>query len=105
MYNGPSFTDGWTPQRNTFLDIFLHLFLFQFFTNVIVKGTSNALVKVDSARMTIGEMLRYVRMWLLMSCYMKLPDYFWRSAPLTRTTPDEDKENDTLLFTFNHYMS
>ena len=57
MYNGPLFTDGWTPQRNTFLDIFLHLFPFQFFTNGIVEGTSNALVRVNSARTSIGEML------------------------------------------------
>ena len=58
------------------LDISLHLFPFQFFTNVIVEGTSNVLLRVDSARTSIGEMLRYVGMWLLMSCYMKLPDYF-----------------------------
>jgi uncharacterized membrane protein len=77
MYNGPSFTDGWTPQRKTFLEIFLHLFPLKFFTNVIVKGTSNAVVGVDSVRTTIGEMLRYVGMWLLMSCYMRSPNYFW----------------------------
>jgi hypothetical protein len=108
MYNGPSFADGWTPQRKTFLEIFLHLFPLKYFTNVIVEGTSNALVGVDSARTTIGEMLQYVGMWLLMSCYMKSPGYFWQSAPRTTTTldnDDEDKENDTPLFTFNRYMS
>jgi len=106
MYNGPSFADGWTPQRKTFLEIFLHLFPLEFLTNVIVEGTSSALVGVNSARTTIGEMLRYVGMWLLMSCYMKSPDYFWRSAPQTTTTPDdEDEENDTPSFTFNRYMS
>jgi hypothetical protein len=107
MYNGPSFADGWTAQRKTFVEIFLHLFPLEFCTNVIVEGTSSALVGVNSARMTIGEMLRYVGMWLLMSCYMKSPDYFWRSAPRTTTTPDdnEDEENDTSLFTFNRYMS
>ena len=57
MYNGPLFTDGWTPQRKTFLEIFLHLFPLEFFTNVIFEGTSNALVGVNSARTTIGEML------------------------------------------------
>jgi hypothetical protein len=107
MYNGPSFADGWTPQRKTFLEIFLHLFPLEFLMNVIVEGTSSALVGVNSARTTIGEMLRYVGMWLLMSCYMKSPDYFWRSAPRTTTTPDddEDEENDTPSFTFNRYMS
>jgi hypothetical protein len=108
MYNGSLFADGWTPQRKMFLEIFLHLFPLEFFTNVIVKGTSNTLVGVDSAWTTIKEMLRYVEMWLLKLCYMKSLDYFSRSAPRTRTTPDnndEDKENDTPLFTFNRYMS
>jgi hypothetical protein len=77
MYNGPSFADRWTPQRKMFLEIFLHLFPLKFFTNMIVEGTSNALIGVNSARMTIGEIVRYVGMWLLMSCYMKSPDYFW----------------------------
>ncbi len=62
MYNGPLFADGWTPQQKTFLEIFLHLFPLEFFTNVIVEGTSSALVRVDSARTTIGEMLQYVGM-------------------------------------------
>jgi hypothetical protein len=108
MYNGPLSADGWTPQRKKFLEIFLHLFPLEFFTNVIVEGTSNVLVGVDSARTTIGEMLRYIGMWLLMPCYMKSLDYFWRSAPRTTTTPDdndEDEENDTPSFTFNRYMS
>jgi len=68
MYNNPSFADGWTPQRKTFLDIFLHLFPLEFFTNVIVEATSNALFSADSARTSLGEMLRYLGMWMLMSC-------------------------------------
>ena len=101
MYNNPSFADGWTPQRKTFLDIFLHLFPLEFFTNVIVEATSNALFSADSARTSLGEMLRYLGMWMLMSCYMKSPDYFWQSA--ARMTGDgvEDEENDIPSFTFN----
>jgi hypothetical protein len=57
MYNGPSFADGWTSQRTTFLEIFLRLLHLEFFTNVIVEGMSNVLVRVDSARTTVGEML------------------------------------------------
>jgi hypothetical protein len=57
MYNGPSFADGWTAQQKTFVEIFLHLFPLEFFTNVIVEGTSNALVGGNSSRTTIGEML------------------------------------------------
>ena len=108
MYNDPSFADEWTPQQKTFLEIFLHLFPLEFFTNMIVEGTSNALVGVNSVPMTIGEMLRYIRMWLLMSCNMKSQDYFWQSAPRTKMTPhddNKDEENNNLLFTFNRYMS
>ena len=57
MYNGPSFAEGWTPQQKTFLKIFFHLFPLEFFMNVIVEGTSNVLVGVNSARTTIGVML------------------------------------------------
>jgi hypothetical protein len=105
MYNGPSFADGWTPQRNTFLEIFLHLFPLEFFTNVIIEATSNALFAADSARTSLGEMLRYLGMWMLMSCYMKSPGYFWQSAAQMASDGAEDKENDTPSFTFNHYMS
>ncbi len=106
MYNGPSFANGWTPQQKTFLEIFLHLFPLKFFTEVIVEATSNALNVADSAKTTMGEMLRYVGMWMLMSCYLKSPDYFWRSAPwMTTKDDDKDEENDTLSFTFNRYMS
>ena len=56
-------------------------------------------------------MLQYIGMWLLMSCYMKPPEYFWR--PATRMTmiagdDSEDEKNDTLSFTasfFGHHIS
>jgi hypothetical protein len=61
-------------------------------------------------RTTIGEMLRYIGMWLLMSCYMKPPEYIWR--PATRMTmiagdDSEDEKNDTSSFTasfFGHHI-
>ena len=105
MYNGPSFADGWTPKRKTFLEIFLHLFPLEFFTNVIIEATSNALFAADSARTSLGEMLRYLGMWMLMSCYMKSPDYFWQSAARMAGDGVEDEENDIPSFTFNRYMS
>ena len=39
-----------------------------------------------------------------MSCYMKSPDYFWRTAVRTGDC-SEDEENDMPSFTFNRYMS
>ena len=95
MYNGPSFADGWSPKRKTFLEIFLHLFPLEFFTDVIIEATSNALFAADSARTSLGEMLRYLGMWMLMSCYMKSPDYFWQSAArMAAGDGVEDEEND-----------
>ena len=41
-------------------------------------------------------MLRYLGMWMLMSCYMKSPDYFWHSAARMTGDDMEDEENDIL---------
>jgi len=103
MYNGPSFAEGWTPQRKTLMEIFLHVFPLEFFTTVIVEATNNALVATNSARTSLGEMLRYVGMWMLMSCFVKSPDYFWHQG--SAEDRDEDDENDTPSFSFHRYMS
>jgi hypothetical protein len=76
MYNGPTFTDSWSPQDKSFVDIFLCLFPIQFLEHLIVKATSRVLVGESLVRTTLGEMLQYIGMWLLMSCYMKPPEYF-----------------------------
>jgi hypothetical protein len=108
MYHQPTFANSWSPQGKSFVDIFLHLFPVRFVETVMVEATSRVLMSDNLVRTTIGEMLRYIGMWLLMSCYMKPPEYFWR--PATRTTTilgddSEDEENDTPSFTFNRYMS
>jgi hypothetical protein len=102
---GSDVADGWTPKRKTFLEIFLHLLPLKFVTKAIIEATSNALFAADSARTSLGEMLWYLGMWMLMSCYMKSPDYFWRWAARMAGDGVEDKENDTPSFTFNRYMS
>ena len=106
LYNNPKFTHDWTPQGKSYAEIFLHVFPLYFFENFVTEATNNALLAADNARTTLGEMLRYVGMWLLMSCYLKLPEYFWQTTPM-RTTADssEDEENDTPSFTFKRYMS
>ena len=95
---------GGLPSRRCSLRSSSHLFPLKFFTNVIIEAMSNVLVGVNSVRTTIGEMLRYVGMWMLMSCYMKSLDYFWQPEAWANED-DEDRENDTSLFTFNRYMS
>ncbi len=37
----------------------------------MVEAANNALLAVNAVRTTFGELLRYIVMMLLMSCYMK----------------------------------
>jgi len=104
QYNGPTFTNDWSPNGNTIIEIFLHCFPCYFLEITIVEATNNALLMVNAVRTSFGELLRYIRMMLLMSCYMKSPNYFWRMAARTGDC-SEDKENDMPSFTFNRYMS
>ncbi len=83
MYNGPTFANKGSPNGKPFIDIFLHFLPCYFLEDTIVEATSNALLMANAVRTTLGELLRYIGMMLLMSCYMKLPDYFWKTA--TRT--------------------
>ena len=104
MYNGSTFTNDWSPNGKSFSEIFLHCFPCYFLEVTIVEATNNALLTVNAVWTTYGELLRYIGMMLLMSSYMKSPDYFWR--PATRTGNfSEDEENDMPSFTFNRYMS
>ncbi len=103
MYNGPTFANKWSPNGKPIIDIFLHFLPCYFLEVTIVEATSNALLMVNAVWTTLGELFRYIGMMLLMSCYMKSPDYFWKTA--TRTgNESEDKANDIPSFTFNRYM-
>ena len=104
MYNGPSFTNDWSPKGKPFIEIFLHFFPCYFLEVTIVEATNSALLAVNAAQTTYGELLRYIGMMLLMSCYMKSPDYFWRASARAGDC-SEDEENDVPSFTFNRYMS
>jgi hypothetical protein len=104
MYNRPAFANEWSPNGKPFIKIFLHFLPCYFLEVPIVKAKSNALLAVNVAWTTFRELLQYIGMMLLMLCYIKSPDYFWKTA--TRTGNElEDKENDIPPFTFNRYMS
>jgi hypothetical protein len=104
MYNGPTFANEWSPNGKPFIDIFLHFLPCNFLEVTIIKATSIALLTANAVRTTLGELFHYIGMMLLMLCYMKSPDYFWKTA--TRTGNElEDKANNIPLFTFNQYMS
>jgi hypothetical protein len=104
MYNGSTFANDWSPNSKSFSEIFLHCFPCYFLEVTIVEATNNALLAVNAVRTTFGELLRYIGMMLLMSCYMKSPDHFWRPAERTGDCL-EDEENDMPSSTFNRYMS
>jgi hypothetical protein len=80
MYNGPMFANEWSPNGKPFIDIFLHFLPCYFIEVTIAEATSNVLLTVNAVRTTLGELLHYIGMMLLMSCYMKSPDCFWKTA-------------------------
>jgi hypothetical protein len=104
MYNGPTFLNDWSPNEKTYAELFIYFFATDFLRDTIVAATSNVLVAENMVRLTFGELLRYIGMMLLMSCYTKSQDYFWRTTALTGNE-SEDEENDTPSFTFTRYMS
>jgi hypothetical protein len=69
-----------------------------------VEATNNTLLTVNAVKTSFGELLRYIGMMLLMLCYIKSPDCFWRTVARTGDCL-EDEENDMPSFTFNWYMS
>jgi hypothetical protein len=70
-YNKPSFTNGWTPQGKSFLDLFLYFFPMLWFTTVLVANTSEAIQQLGgyshNQLVTFGEMIRFLGYRLLMS--------------------------------------
>ena len=71
------------PNEKSFVDIFVHFFPRIFFEATIVNATSNKMLAANAVRTTFGELLRYIGTMLLISCYTKLPEYFWRTASRT----------------------
>ena len=52
MYNGPSFTNDWSPKGKPFIDIFLHCFPCFFLEVTIVEATNNVLLTVNVVQTT-----------------------------------------------------
>jgi hypothetical protein len=106
MYNGPTFAHDWTPQNKTFAEVFLWFFLpTTFLEGTVFAATNDALSGENSSPATLGEFLCYIRLWLLMACYMgHSPEDYW--APKVSTgNVSEDKMNDTPPMNFHKYMS
>jgi hypothetical protein len=100
-YDGSSFTNGWMPTGKTRLDVFLHLFPVAWLTNVVLAMTSSACLANNSKALTWGELLRYLRLRLLMASSPGWHvDEFWRYE----TTP-RDQESDSCPYDFKDFMS
>ena len=92
------------PKGKSFSEIFLHCFPSYFLEVTIVEATNNVLLTVNVVQTTYRELLRYIGMLLLMSCYMKSPGYFWRQAARMGDCSEEE-ENNMPSCTFIRYMS
>mmetsp|Transcript_26170 Transcript_26170/g.44619 ORF Transcript_26170/g.44619 Transcript_26170/m.44619 type:complete len:292 (-) Transcript_26170:1465-2340(-) len=79
----PTFNEGWSPRRKSFLDIFAICLPFSFFQGNIVCATSEALQQErKAASIDLGEFLRYLALWLLMSTSMGWSQAdFWKLLP------------------------
>ena len=65
--NELSFENGWDPKSLSYIDIFLHCTPFKWFIVFLLPSTSRAMKESDIAPLTLGDLLRYVGIWLLIS--------------------------------------
>jgi hypothetical protein len=66
-YEDPSFKNGWSPANKTYLNIFIKFFPFAWLQNTLVAMTSAALERENGHPLTLGELLRYLGIRLLMA--------------------------------------
>jgi hypothetical protein len=65
-YEEPSFTNGWSPQNKTYLEIFTHFLPFAWLETVLLVLTSAELERANSPPLMLGELMQYIGMRLLM---------------------------------------
>ena len=82
-YEEPSFTNGWSPHNKTYIEIFTHLLPFAWLETVLLVPTSATLERNNSPSITLGELMRYIGMCLLMSTLQG-----WSIPPRTVATYD-----------------
>ena len=80
--NEPSFKNGWSPQSLSYIDIFLHCLPFKWFRIVPIPSTTRAMTEADIASLTLGYLLRYLGLLLLMyTCSGWKREKFWSVDP------------------------
>ena len=66
-HNDPSFKNGWSPQSLSYIDIFLHCLYLKWFIIVFLQSKSRAMKDAGMALLTLGDLLHYLGLWILMS--------------------------------------
>ena len=70
-YENPLFTNGWSPQNKTYLDLFVNFLPFAWMTNCLLRKTNEAL-KADNAGalpLSLGKFIHYLGMRLVMALF------------------------------------
>ena len=65
--NDISFKNGWSPQSLSYIDIFLHCLYLKWFIIVLLQSTSRAMKDAGMAMLTLGDLLHYLGLCILMS--------------------------------------
>ena len=80
--NEPSLKNSWIPQILYYIYIFLHCINFKWFIIVLLPSTSRAMKEEDIALLTLGYLLHYLGLWLLMyTCSVWKRDDFRSVTP------------------------
>jgi hypothetical protein len=100
-YEEPSFTNGWSPHNKTYLEIFIHFLPFAWLQNVVLAKTSKCMENGNSPLLTLGELMRFLGMRLLMSMLQGWSiNKYWCYEPLQRL-----QEEGPCPYNFWTYMS
>jgi hypothetical protein len=100
-YEEPSFTNGWSPHNKIYLEIFIHFLPFAWLKNVILAKTSECMEYGNSPPLTLGELMQFLGMRLLMSMLQGWSiDEYWCYKPLQRL-----QEEGPCPYNFRTYMS
>ncbi len=105
-YNEPSFPNNWVPQGMLYLDLFVYSLPMVWFTTVLLAKTSKAIQESglhgSRAPVTFGELIRFLRIRLLMSTQQgwTVKDY-WRYS----LEAADDQTDCPCPFNMSPYMS
>ena len=76
--NNPSFKNGCSPQRISYIDIILHFIPIKRLRSVLIPSTSRSMKEAGIDLLTLVYLLRYLGLWILMStCSGWKRDNFW----------------------------